>query len=70
MNTYLIPVFDGNDIWIHKIDARNINDAKDKFIDDFIMDEDEIPANFEEFKKKLEENEGWKIGSFYEIDEF
>ena len=70
MNTYLVPVFDGEDIWIERIDANSIKDAENRFIDDYITDDDEIPADFEDFKKKLEENEEWKIGNFYEIDEF
>ena len=70
MNTYLVPVFDGEDIWIERIDSNSIKDAENRFIDDYITDDDEIPADFEDFKMKLEENEGWKIGNFYEIDEF
>ena len=42
MNTYLIAVYDGETPYIESITARNLNDAKDRFIQKYTFEDDDI----------------------------
>ena len=66
--TYIVPIYNGHTADIECIKARSLAHAEELFIDNFILKNEDIPADFEEFKNRLEE-EGWSIGEFYELSE-
>lgn len=35
INTYIVPVSDGNNVWIETVKAKNYNDSLEKFIEYF-----------------------------------
>ena len=70
MNTYLIPVYDGFNIFIDKITAVSLEEAQLKYIDKHICDEDPYPDSWDEFVKQREEMHGTIVGDLYEISEF
>lgn len=70
MNTYLIPVFNGEDIYIDHIIARNISEAKKRFMDDYLDDNDDVMADWDEFLSYMTDKYNYAIGAFYELSEF
>lgn len=69
MNKYLLPVDDGQ-IYILSVSAKDFEQAKDKFIDEF-ADAFEYPNNgdWEEVQDWLAEHNIY-IGDIYDIEEF
>ena len=70
MNTYLIAIYDGETPYIESITARNLNDAKDRFIQKYTFEDDDILDDWCDFVKYMEENRGIVLGEFYELSEF
>lgn len=71
MNTYLIPVYCDTDLYINKVYARSVGEAKDKLIEDFIEEFDldlKVPE-WEDLLTALDEI-GVLIGDIYDKDEF
>ena len=52
------------------ISARNFNDAKDRFIQKYTFEDDDILDDWCDFVKYMEENRGIVLGEFYELSEF
>lgn len=54
MNTYILPYSDGQEVWIEKVRARSLNEAKDKFMERSINNWDiDVPADWEDYKEIL-----------------
>ena len=70
MNTYLFAVYDGDPPYIDSITARNLNDAKDRIIQKYTFEDDDILDDWDNFVKYNDENKGIVIGEPYEISEF
>lgn len=70
MNTYLIPIYDGRFVYIEKIVAKNLESAKEQFINEYLPDESPVPADWEDFTLIMNEDCDYTIGEFYEISEF
>lgn len=71
MNTYLIPIDDNSECYIHHVYARSNKEAKDKIIDDFIEIyelEDDVES-WEDLLTALD-GMGVLIGDIYDKEEF
>lgn len=69
MNTYLIPIYDGEDTYIDSVKARNLEQAKDRIIDSYLDEDDDVPADWDDFISIMADK-GYGIGNFYELSEF
>lgn len=70
MNTYLIPISDDGDIYIEKVKARSIEDAKQRIMDEYLDEDDDIPADWGDFLVYMDGNYNFVFGDFYELSEF
>ena len=72
MNTYLIPVYneDENEVYIEKVQSRNLEEAKDRIMNKYLDSEDEDPCDFSDFLEDVYQSQGLIFGSFYELSEF
>lgn len=71
MNTYLIPVYDRNmeDTYIKSVPAKSISEAQDRFIEEWIDEDSEVPGSWNEFINIMYDND-YIVGDFKEISEF
>lgn len=70
MNTYIIPFYLNNDVWIETIKAKSISEAQDKLMNRLSNDWDlDIPADWEDFLAIID-NDGFRIGELKDIEEF
>lgn len=70
MNTYLMPIDDGQDIWIEKVIAKDYTSAKDEFMQSFMEMYDWLDCKtWDEMLSKFDE-ESIFIGDIYDIEEF
>lgn len=70
MNTYLIPCFDGEELWIESVSARTFSEAQNKLMKIFEEDFDiEVPCDWEDLIKSLAKI-NVVIGDLYDITEF
>ena len=70
MNTYLFSVYDGEPPYIDFVTARNLNEAKDRIIQKYTFEDDDVPDDWDDFVKYNDEYKGIVIGDLYEISEF
>lgn len=71
MNTYLIPIYNGaSGVYIDKVKAKNIEDAKQRIIDLYLDDNDEVPADWDDFLIYIDQEYDYIFGDFYELSEF
>ena len=76
MNTYLLPVADGEDVWIERISAKSIEDAESKFMMSLIeayQDRTLIQIPDDDWDKFLEvmlSEFNITVGDIYDIEEF
>ena len=70
MNTYLFAVYDGEPPSIDSVTARNLSEAKDRIIQKYTFEDDDVPEDWDDFVKYSDENKGIVIGDLYEISEF
>lgn len=76
MNTYLLPITDGEDIWIERISAKSIEDAESKFMMSLIeayQDRTLIQIPDDDWDKFLEvmlSEFNITVGDIYDIEEF
>lgn len=73
MTTYLLPCYNGAyGCWIEKVRARNFDDAKQKFMNAFTEDYDniDIPSDWDDLISILEEQADIHVGDIYDIEEF
>lgn len=72
MTTYLLPCYGDGHCWIEKTRARNFSDAKQKFINFFIEDYQDIdvPSDWEDLVNILNTQLDIVIGDIYDIEEF
>lgn len=70
MNTYLFAVYDGEPPYIDFVTARNLNEAKDRIIQKYTFEDDDVPDDWDDFIKYNDEYKGIVIGDLYEISEF
>lgn len=71
MNTYLLPIADGDYAWIEKCVARSFTEAKQKFAYNLIEDyELEIGLDLKEVKYVLLNQHQIVIGELYDKEEF
>ena len=70
MNTYLFAVYDGKPPYIDFVTARNLNEAKDRIIQKYTFEDDDVPDDWDDFIKYNDEYKGIVIGDLYEISEF
>lgn len=76
MNTYLLPITDGEDIWIERISAKSIEDAESKFMMSLIeayQDRTLIQIPDDDWDKFLEvmlSEFNIIVGDIYDIEEF
>lgn len=71
MNTYLIPLYNTNtrEPFIESVSAKSISEAQDRFIEEWIDEDSEIPGDWYDFIDVMYEN-GFILGEFKEISEF
>lgn len=69
MNTYLIPICDSSSVYIEPVCAKNLSEAKKRIMNDYLSDSDPVPADWEDFKEILSED-NFTFGDFYELSEF
>lgn len=71
MNTYLLPVSDGDDCWIEKTLAKGVLEAEDKFINKLaeVYEFIDYGDTFDSVKATAYDN-GLIIGEIYDIEEF
>lgn len=68
MNTYVVPFGISEGVWIEKVTARSLQEAKDKIIEAYVNLWDlEYPGDWSEFVDLLEVEEV-KIGEVIDID--
>lgn len=68
MNTYIVPMSTVDDIWIEKITAKSLSEAKDKVIDNYVNLWDiTVPGDWSEFVKTLEDIDVL-VGDIIDID--
>lgn len=68
MNTYVIPMCNGESAWIEKVVARSLSEARDKVIDTYVnMWDMEYPKDWKEFDEMLEAD-NVIIGDLVDID--
>ena len=76
MNTYLLPIADGEDVWIERISAKSIEDAESKFMMSLIeayQDKTLIQIPDDDWDKFLEvmlSEFNITVGDIYDIEEF
>ena len=76
MNTYLLPIADGEDVWIERISAKSIEDAESKFMMSLIeayQDRTLIQIPDDDWDKFLEvmlSEFNITVGDIYDIEEF
>lgn len=72
MNTYLIPIFDGEDIYIHNITARDLESAEDKLMQELCEEYDELNPDILYFNEFVNDamSQGIWIGDFYDKETF
>lgn len=69
MNTYILPYSDGQEVWIEKVRARSLNEAKDKFMERSINDWDiDVPIDWKDYKRILATDD-IIIGKIYDTEE-
>lgn len=70
MDTYLIPVYTGNELFIKSVRGRNFADAKNKIMSTFTQDYDlDLPIDWEDFIEILDQS-NILIGEISSIEEF
>lgn len=71
MNTYLIPVYNGaSSVYIDKVKARNLEDAKQRIMYLYLDGDDEVPADWDDFLVYVDQKYDYIFGDFYELSEF
>lgn len=71
MNTYLLPISDGEDCWIERVVAKGITEAEEKFVKsladcyDFL----DYGDNFTSMRATMANN-NFIVGEIYDIEEF
>lgn len=76
MNTYLLPITDGEDIWIERISAKSIKDAESKFMMSLIEAYQDrtltqIPDDdWDKFLEVMLSEFNITVGDIYDIEEF
>lgn len=69
MNTYILPYSDGQEVWIEKVRARSLNEAKDKFMERSINNWDiDVPIDWKDYKRILATDD-IIIGKIYDTEE-
>lgn len=68
---YLVPICDGENVYIKSIDAKNREQAEDLFIKQWTEEIEDLdyPADIEDLKQSLEDYD-ITFGDFYEINDF
>lgn len=70
MNTYLIPVNNSEEIYIDYVKARSIEDAEQRIIDNYLDEDDDVPADWNDFIIYMDNKYDYVFGDFYELSEF
>lgn len=71
MNTYLIPIADieAGETWIHKVNARSLEDCKEKLIEYFSSEyEIDFSLDWNEFINEFNDHD-FLIGEIIDIEE-
>ena len=68
MNTYLIPIYDGEDIYIHTIIARDLDSAEDKLMQELCDEYEVLDSSILYFNDFVDDamSQGIWIGQFYD----
>lgn len=70
MNIYIVPIYDGPDIWIERIVANSLEQAEDHlYYDLYDRYEFAIAQDFDSLRIELAEN-GIMIGDLYDLEDF
>lgn len=71
MNTYLLPISDGQECWIEHVTAKGIVDAENKLVK-YLADMYEFIDYGDSFTDMLDvmQDHGFVIGELYDIEEF
>ena len=71
MNTYLLPISDGQECWIEQVTAKGIVDAENKLVK-YLADMYEFIDYGDSFTDMLDvmQDHGFVIGELYDIEEF
>lgn len=70
MNTYLIPVNNSEEIYIDYVKARSIEDAEQRIMDNYLDEDDDVPADWNDFIIYMDNKYDYMFGDFYELSEF
>lgn len=70
MNTYLIPVNNSEEIYIDYVKARSIEDAEQRIMDNYLDEDDDVPADWNDFIIYMDNKYDYIFGDFYELSEF
>lgn len=70
MNTYLIPVNNSEEIYIDYVKARSIEDAEQRIMDNYLDEDDDVPADWNDFIIYMDNRYNYVFGDFYELSEF
>lgn len=69
MNKYLIPIDDGDDLYIESVSANDYTQAQDKLIEYFCENFDIEATNWNELLDQLVDRNIY-LGNIYDIEEF
>lgn len=70
MNTYLIPINNSEEIYIDYVKARSIEDAEQRIMDNYLDEDDDVPADWNDFIIYMDNKYDYVFGDFYELSEF
>ena len=70
MNTYLIPINNSEEIYIDYVKARSIEDAEQRIMDNYLDEDDDVPADWKDFIIYMDNKYDYMFGDFYELSEF
>lgn len=70
MNTYLIPINNSEEIYIDYVKARSIEDAEQRIMDNYLDENDDVPADWNDFIIYMDNKYDYVFGDFYELSEF
>lgn len=70
MNTYLIPINNSEEIYIDYVKARSIEDAEQRIMDNYLDEDDDVPADWNDFIIYMDNKYDYMFGDFYELSEF
>ena len=70
MNTYLIPINNSEEIYIDYVKARSIEDAEQRIMDNYLDENDDVPADWNDFIIYMDNKYDYMFGDFYELSEF